>query len=74
MISGTPWQTVGQQHGGSENMDTQSGGSLADRIAALQAAKQHDTGGSSNSASNTKVCMSFTFIRFCLIIAKNYPC
>ncbi|KAF7776791.1 hypothetical protein Agabi119p4_5184 [Agaricus bisporus var. burnettii] len=52
-------ETAGQQQqqqrgGGPDNMETQSGGSLADRIAALQAAKQTETGGSTNSAPSTK--------------------
>lgn len=34
-------------------MDTQSGGTLADRIAALQGSKKNDTGGNSVASSAT---------------------
>jgi len=45
-------QSAGQRNGDSDAHDTQSGGSLQDRIAALQGAgKRHDTGGSTGSSN-----------------------
>ncbi|KAF9448382.1 SH3-domain-containing protein [Macrolepiota fuliginosa MF-IS2] len=46
-----PASATAGQHGDSDNMDTRSGGSLADRIAAMQGgAKRNDTGGSGGAA------------------------